>query len=92
MSRPLVERGTGERDPPLSFSFAIFFPKKNREPVHRLSIKSHSPLKTSMKYGSTPEEYVPIPEKFREMSIFSCRVQHVPFLVVILTVEGNVNF
>ena len=49
-------------------------------------------IKTSMKYGYTPEEYVSTPEKFREMSTFSCRVQHVPFLVVILTVEGNVNF
>ena len=42
MNRPLVERGTGEREkrkglsPPFSFPFAIFVPPKNREPVHRL--------------------------------------------------------
>ena len=31
-------------------------------------------------------------KNFVKCRFFSCRVQHVPFLVVILTVEGNVNF
>ena len=45
-----------------------------------------------MKYESAPEEYVSTPEKFRQMVIFSCRVQHALFLVVILTVECDLNF
>ena len=43
----------------------FFLPLKN-------SIKLHSPLKTSIIYGSTHEEYGFIPEEFREKVSFPC--------------------